>query len=155
VVQPALVLLACADPAIPLAARLPPRAGDAVGALEDEPVRDALDGRVAPGEALAVDAAPRAQRRQLEPHGAVGAQHAVDDAAPGPPAGHRDLALEHDVADLPAPAGDAAVELERDEQLVAARVDGAAAPLVRSEPHPRVAEDEDGLERDEAQHPAG
>ena len=67
VVQPAGRLLARPHAAIPGAARPPARAGDAVGALELEAVRGRLDRRVAVREALAVDAPPRAERRELEP----------------------------------------------------------------------------------------
>ena len=63
---------------------------------------------------------------------------------------HRELALQDDVSDLPPPARDTAVDFERREQLVACRVDGAARPLVRREPPTRVADDEDGVECDEA-----
>ena len=50
--------------------------------------------------------------------------------------------------------GTPSVELERDEQLVAARVDDAAGPLVGREPEARVADDEHRVERGEAEHPA-
>ena len=65
-----------------------------------------------------------------------------------------DLALEHDAADLPAPARHAVGEVERGEQLVAARVDRAVPPLVGREPDAGVAEDEDRIERGEAEHAA-
>ncbi len=57
-------------------------------------------------------------------------------------------------ADLPAPARDAVGQVERGEQLVPARVDGAVAPLVGREPDARVADDEHRVERRQAEHAA-
>ena len=85
----------------------------------------ALDGRVACRPALAVDAAPGAERRELERDRPIGPDETVHDTDRRPPVGHRQLALEHDVTELPAPARDAVVELERDEVPVPA---GSTAP---------------------------
>ena len=153
VVQPARRLLARPHAAIPGAARPPARAGDAVGALELEAVRGRLDRRVAVREALAVDAPPRAERRELEPDRPVGGHETVDDPDRAAAVCHRDLALEDDVPDLPAPPRHAPVERERDEELVAARIDRAGPPFVGRKPVASVADDEDGLERREPEHP--
>ena len=151
VAEPARRLLARADVAVPGAAGLPAVSADAVGALEDEAAICRLDPRRAVRVALAVHAAPRAERRQLEPHRPVRGEQPVDDADRRRTVRHRELALEQDPADLPAPARHAVVEVERDEQLVAARVDGSVPPLVGGEAEARVARDEHRVERGEAE----
>ncbi len=66
----------------------------------------------------------------------------------------RQLPLEDDVSDLPAPARHAVLQLERGEVHVAARVDGAVGPFVHRQTDPCVASHEDRVERREAEHPA-
>src|SRR5207247_1822042 len=123
-------LFARTNVAVPLAAGLPARSGDAVRTLEDEAARRLLDLRRAVRVPLAVNAPPRAKRRQLEPHRPGGCEEPVDDAHGRRAVGGGELAFQHDRADLPTPARDAVREVEGDEELVALRVDRAAAPLV-------------------------
>ena len=137
----------------PRAAALPDAACDPEGALEDEATVHALDRGIAACEALAVDAPPRAERRQLEPDRPARADEPVHDADRRPPVRHRELALEDDVPELPAPPRHAVLELEGDEELIAARVDGTAGPLVDAEPVACVPDHEHGLERNETEHP--
>ncbi len=132
VVEPARRLLARAHVAVPLAARpASPRRRRGTRPRRRSRRRPVSIPGCAVRVPLAVDAAPRAERRQLEPHRPVGREQPVDDADRRRAVRHRQLALEHDPADLPAPARHAVLEVERDEQLVAARVDGAARPTRR------------------------
>src|SRR5204862_3161731 len=122
-------LLARAHVAVPVAAALPPGARDAVGAFEHEAVGRLLDpGRTA-CMPFAVHAPPGAERGQLEPHGPVGRDEAVNDSDRRPAVRHRELASEDDAADPPAPARTAVLQAEGAEQLVAPWADDAAAPF--------------------------
>ena len=59
----------------------------------------------------------------------------------------------HDVPDLPAPAWNAAVEIEAGEQLVPSRIDRSVTPLVGGEAKTGVADDENRIEGEEPHHP--
>src|SRR4029077_3010515 len=130
VVEPARSFLARADAAVPRAAGLPARAGDAERALEHEALVDTFDRRIARGGSLPVDASPRAERCQLDPGRPVGAHQPVNDAHDGAAVEHRELTLDDDVSDLPAPPRYPVLQLESHQQLVPARVDGSVGPLV-------------------------
>src|SRR5262249_50646899 len=130
VVQPSGRFLTGPHAAIPLASRLPAGPGDPVCPLQDHAGGRGFDAGRAVPEALAVDAPPRAEGGQLEAHGTVGADDAMDDPYRGTPVRECDLALDDDVADLPTPARYAVLEVEADEKLVTAGVHHAAGPLV-------------------------
>ncbi len=58
-------------------------------------------------------------------------QQPVHDAEARPAGGHRELPLDHHVADAPSPSGQTVVEVEGLQQLVATRCDSTGRPLVR------------------------
>ncbi len=78
----------------------------------------------------------------------------MDDRHRGLTVNGGDLALQDHVAHLPAPARYAVLELERREVDVALGVDGVVCPLVHREADSGVADDENGVERRETEHPA-
>ena len=153
--ETARCLFARTDVAVPAASSAPTEAVDAVGALEHESARRLFDRGRTIRVSLTVHASPGAKRRQLEPHRPVGGNEPMDDRNDRRSVRHRDLALDDDAADLPAPARDAVLELERNEQLVAARIDRPARPLVGCEAKASVARDDDGIERGQTEHAVG
>ena len=153
--EAACSLLARPDVAIPAALSVPTVTVDAIGAFEHEAARRLLGRGGAVGVPFAVDAPPGTERCQLELHRAIGRNEPMDDRNDGRSVRHRDLALQNDAADLPAPARNTVCELERCEQLVPAGIDRTTPPLVGREAKASVARDDDRIERRKPEHAVG
>jgi hypothetical protein len=137
--QPAGGLLAGVRAQPPLAAGLPAGTGEPVRLLDDHAVRDVRHGqRPFPGVAFGIGVAPRAQRGEPDAHRPGRADQAVHHAERRVSVRHRQLAFEHDVADPPAPAGQAVGEVEALQVPVARGIDGAGCPFVHAEAHARA-----------------
>ncbi len=153
-VQPAGRLLPGPHAAEPAPAGLEPGAGHPVGALEREAVGGDLDRGRPVAEALTVHVTPGAKGLQLEPHRARRPHDAVHDAHRRPAVHHGQLALDDDVAQVPAPARDASAQREAREQPVAGGRHRAVGPLVGRQPDALVADHDDRVQGGEAQAPA-
>jgi hypothetical protein len=97
--------------------------------------------------------APGAQRRDLERR--IACEEAVDDGDGGAAVGHRQLDLEAHRTEVVSPTGDAVVEVEGRDELVASGSDRAVAPLVGGEMEALVTDDHDGVEPGEAERSGG
>ena len=152
--EPALLLHAMVDAPVPLAASHITGAGDPISVFEDKAVRAGIDGRGTVCEPLAVHVAPGAKRMQLETDGAGGSDDPMDDRDRGAAMIHGDLSLDRHVAYGPAPSREPVLELEALEVDVAGWVDRPRRPLVHRQRNAALADDEDGVEGGEAEHPA-